>query len=73
VAVWVRDVCSSQGDAMARYLIPHVRRITDALLDVVPQIIWGNSVLASAYRGPVLGGVEGSFGGADPSWMSYPS
>jgi hypothetical protein len=30
--------CSSQGDAVARYLIPHARRITDAPLDVVPQI-----------------------------------
>jgi hypothetical protein len=43
--------CSSQGDAVLRYLIPHPRRIADAPLDVVPQISWGNSVLASAYRG----------------------
>jgi hypothetical protein len=43
--------CSSQGDAVARYLIPYARRITDAPLDVVPQISWGNSVLAGAYRG----------------------
>jgi hypothetical protein len=42
--------CSSQGDAVARYLIPHARRITDAPLDVVPQISWGNFVLAGAYR-----------------------
>jgi hypothetical protein len=27
--------CSSQGDAMARYLIPHARRIADAPLHVV--------------------------------------
>jgi hypothetical protein len=30
--------CSSQGDAVARYLIPHARRIADATLDAVPQI-----------------------------------
>jgi hypothetical protein len=47
--------CSSQGDAVARYLIPHTRRIADAPLDVVPQISWGNSVLASAYKGLCLG------------------
>jgi hypothetical protein len=35
---------------VARYLIPYARRIADAPLDVVPQISWGNSVLASAYR-----------------------
>jgi hypothetical protein len=43
--------CSSQGDVVVRYLIPHARRIADAPLDVVPQISWGNSVLASTYRG----------------------
>jgi hypothetical protein len=43
--------CNSQGDAVARYLIPHDQRIIDAPLDVVPQISWGNSVLASAYKG----------------------
>jgi hypothetical protein len=43
--------CISQGDAVARYLIPHARRIADAPLDVVPQISWGKSVLASAYWG----------------------
>jgi hypothetical protein len=40
--------CSLQGDAVARYLIPHARRIANAPLDAVPQISWGNSVLASA-------------------------
>jgi hypothetical protein len=28
--------CSSQGDVVARYLIPHARRIADAPLDAVP-------------------------------------
>jgi hypothetical protein len=65
--------CSLQGDAVPMYLILHARRITDVPLDAVPQIIWGNSVLASAYRGAVLGGVEGSCSGADPSRLSSPS
>jgi hypothetical protein len=51
--------CSSQGDAVARYLIPHVQGIADVPLDVVPQISWGNSVLASAYRGLCSGVLEG--------------
>jgi hypothetical protein len=51
--------CSSQGDAVMRYLIPHARRIADAPLDVVPQISWGNSVLASAYRGLCSGVSKG--------------
>jgi hypothetical protein len=51
--------CSSQGDAVARYLIPHARRIADAPLDVVPQISRGNSILASAYRGLCSGVLKG--------------
>jgi hypothetical protein len=51
--------CSSQVDTVARYLIPHARRIADAPLDVVPQISWGNSVLASAYRGLCSGVLKG--------------
>jgi hypothetical protein len=43
--------CGSQGEAVARYLISHARRIADTPLDAVPQISWGNSVLAGAYRG----------------------
>jgi hypothetical protein len=50
---------SSQGDVVARYLIPHARRITDVPLDVVPQISWGNSVLASAYGGLCSGVLKG--------------
>jgi hypothetical protein len=42
---------SSQGDVVERYLIPHTRRVADAPLDDVPQISWGNSVLAGTYRG----------------------
>jgi hypothetical protein len=51
--------CSPQGDAVVRYLIPHAQRIADAPLDVVPQISWGNSVLASAYRGLCSGVLKG--------------
>jgi hypothetical protein len=58
---------------VARYLIPHARRIADVPLDVVPQISWGNSVLVSAYRGVVLGGVEGLCDRADPSRLSSTS
>jgi hypothetical protein len=51
--------CSSQGDAVARYLIPHARRITNMPLDSVPQISWSNSVLASVYRGLCSGVSKG--------------
>jgi hypothetical protein len=50
---------SSQGDVVERYLIPHTRRVADAPLDDVPQIIWGNSVLAGTYRGLCLGVLKG--------------
>jgi hypothetical protein len=59
VAVGFMLFCCSQGDAVARYLIPNARRITDAPLDAMPQIHWGNSVLASAYRGLCLGVSKG--------------
>jgi hypothetical protein len=62
--------CSSQGDAVARYLIPHARRITDAPLDVVPQISWGNSILASAYRGLCSGVLKGR--SAEPILLDCP-
>jgi hypothetical protein len=48
-------LCSSQGDAVARYLIPHARRITDTPLDVVPQISWDNSVLRARTGGCARG------------------
>jgi hypothetical protein len=51
--------CSSQGDAVVRYLIPHARRIASTPLHVVPQINWGNSVLADAYRGICSGVLKG--------------
>jgi hypothetical protein len=62
--------CSSLGDAVARYLIPHARRIADAPLDVVPQISWGNSILASAYRVLYLGVLKGRV--ADPILLGCP-
>jgi hypothetical protein len=62
--------CSSQGDAVVRYLIPHARRITDALLDDMPQISWGNSILGSAYRGLCLGVLKGRV--AEPILLGCP-
>ena len=62
--------CSSQGDAVARYLIPHARRIADAPLDDVSQISWGNSVLASAYRGLCSGVLKGR--SAEPILLGCP-
>jgi hypothetical protein len=43
--------CSSQGDAVSKFLIPYTRRIADAPLDAVPQINWGNVVLTDTYKG----------------------
>jgi hypothetical protein len=51
--------CSLQGDAVPRYMSLHAWRIADAPLDAVPQISWGNSVLASAYRGLCSGVSKG--------------
>jgi hypothetical protein len=62
--------CISQSDAVARYLIPHARRIADAPLDVVPQIYWGNSVLASGSRGLCSGVLKGH--SAEPILLSCP-
>jgi hypothetical protein len=62
--------CSSQGDVVVRYLIPHARRITDALLDAVPQISWGNSVPASTYRGLCSGVSKGR--AAEPILLGCP-
>jgi hypothetical protein len=62
--------CSSQGDALTRYLIPHARRITDAPLDFVPQISWANSVLASAYGGLCSGVSNGR--AAEPIILGCP-
>jgi hypothetical protein len=53
------QLCSSQGDAVARYLTPHARRIADAPMDVVPQISWGNTVLACTNRGLCSGVLKG--------------
>jgi hypothetical protein len=58
---------SSQGDAVARYLIPHAQRCS--LARPAPYQL-GQLCSCGNVQGPVLGGVEGSFGGADPSRMS---
>jgi hypothetical protein len=50
---------SSQGDAMARYLIPRTQRLAYAPLDAVPWICWGNFVLAGMYRGLCSGVLKG--------------
>jgi hypothetical protein len=47
---WVR-FCESAGDSVSRCLIPWAQRIADAPLDQMPQICWGNTVLAATYRG----------------------
>jgi hypothetical protein len=44
---------------MVRYLIPNAWRIADTPLHDVPQISWGNSVLAGAYRGLCSGVLKG--------------
>jgi hypothetical protein len=62
--------CSSHGDVVARYRIPHARRIADTPLHVVPQINWGNSVLASACRGLCSGVLKGR--SAEPILLSCP-
>jgi hypothetical protein len=62
--------CSSQGDEVMRYLILHARRIADAPLDAAPQISWGNSVLASAYRGLCSGVSKGR--AAEPILLGCP-
>jgi hypothetical protein len=62
--------CSSQGDAVVRYLIPHAWRIADAPLNVVPHISWGNSVLVSVYRGLCSGVSKGR--AAEPILLGCP-
>jgi hypothetical protein len=52
--------CSSQGDTVVRYLIPHARRIADMPLDVVPQISWGQLCSCERVQGALLRGVKGS-------------
>jgi hypothetical protein len=43
--------CESAGDSVSKYLLPWAQKITDAPLDQMPQISWGNAVLAATYRG----------------------
>jgi hypothetical protein len=61
---------SSQGDAVARYLIHHARRIADTSLHAMPQISWGNYVLAGTYRGMCSGVLKGR--SAEPILLGYP-
>jgi hypothetical protein len=50
---WVM-FCESAGDYMSWYMIPWAQRIADAPLEPMPQISWGNAVLAATYRGLCL-------------------
>jgi hypothetical protein len=43
--------CESAGDSVSLYLLPWAQRIADAPLEQMPQISWGNVVLAATYRG----------------------
>jgi hypothetical protein len=43
------------GDAVSRFLITHVWRIADAIVEEMPQINWGAAVLAATYRGLCAG------------------
>jgi hypothetical protein len=47
--------CSSQGDAVARYLIPYARRITDAPLDAVPRSVGATLFLRARTGGCARG------------------
>jgi hypothetical protein len=47
---WVL-LCESAGDSVLRYMIPWAQRIADAPLEQMPQISWGNAVLAATYKG----------------------
>jgi hypothetical protein len=44
---------------MSRFLIPHAQRIPGTPLDAVPQISWGNAVLACTYKGLCMGVLKG--------------
>jgi hypothetical protein len=43
--------CDSARDSVSRCLLPWDQRIADAPLEQMPQINWGNTVLAATYRG----------------------
>jgi hypothetical protein len=43
--------CESAGDSVSRCMIPWAQRIANAPLEQMPQISWGNAVLAATYRG----------------------
>jgi hypothetical protein len=54
MAVRVGVVLRVSGRLGARYLLPWAQKIADAPLDQMPQISWGNAVLAATYRGLCL-------------------
>jgi hypothetical protein len=43
--------CESLGDSVSRYLLPWAQKIADGPLDQMPQISWGNAIMAATYRG----------------------
>jgi hypothetical protein len=43
--------CDSAGDSVSRYLRLWAQRIADSPVEGMPQISWGNAVLAATYRG----------------------
>jgi hypothetical protein len=47
---WVL-ICESAGDSVSRYMLPWAQKIADTPLDQMPQISWGNAVLAATYKG----------------------
>jgi hypothetical protein len=56
--LWLFDYvmfCGSQGDAVSRFLTPHVWKIADATVEEMPQINWGAAVLAATYWGLCTG------------------
>jgi hypothetical protein len=71
VAFLVRVVLQFQGDAVTRYLIPHAggspTRLGRCAPDQLGQLCSCEGVLEA-----VLGGVEGSCDGADPSSALVP-
>jgi hypothetical protein len=55
VVVRLRDVLWVPGGVVSRFLIPHTRRIADAIVEEMPQINRGAAVLAAAYKGLCTG------------------
>jgi hypothetical protein len=67
VVVRVRDVLQIPGRrGVHRFPIPHAREIADAPLDAVPQVSWGDAVLAVTYSGLCVGVSKRNPGGDFP-------